>query len=122
MASSPGTAVWVSAFLETTPDRQRPTDLRPHSRRADLDKRIAQLLLENRSPLAVEAALTVSAKLEQSSAQADRMRAANVERTRYQSRPARRPYCGFPASIPCCVSERVASKPCQSNTPSRWRC
>jgi DNA invertase Pin-like site-specific DNA recombinase len=59
---------------------------------ADLDNRIGQLLLENLSPLAVEAALTVSAELQQRSAEADRMRAAHVERARYQADLARRRY------------------------------
>jgi hypothetical protein len=59
---------------------------------ANLDQRIGQLLLENLSPLAVEAALTVSAELEQRSAEADRMRAAHVERARYQADLARRRY------------------------------
>jgi len=59
---------------------------------ADLDQRIGQLLLENLSPLAVEAALTVSAELQQRSAEADRMRAAHVERARYQADLARRRY------------------------------
>jgi DNA invertase Pin-like site-specific DNA recombinase len=59
---------------------------------ADLDKRIGQLLLENLSPLAVEAAFTVSAELQQRSAEADRMRAAHVERARYQADLARRRY------------------------------
>jgi DNA invertase Pin-like site-specific DNA recombinase len=59
---------------------------------ADLDRRIGQLLLETLSPLAVEAALTVSAELEQRSAEADRMRAAHVERARYQADLARRRY------------------------------
>ena len=59
---------------------------------ADLDQRIGQLLLENLSPLAVEAALTVSAELQQRSAEADRMRAAHVERARYHADLARRRY------------------------------
>ena len=58
----------------------------------DLDQRIGQLLLENLSPLAVEAALTVSAELQQRSAEADRMRAAHVDRARYQADLARRRY------------------------------
>jgi DNA invertase Pin-like site-specific DNA recombinase len=59
---------------------------------ADLDKRIGQLLLETLSPLAVEAALTVSAELQQRSAEADQIRAAHVERARYQADLARRRY------------------------------
>jgi len=59
---------------------------------ADLDQRIGQLLLQTLSPLAVEAALTVSAELQQRSAEADRIRAAHVERARYQADLARRRY------------------------------
>ncbi len=58
----------------------------------DLDARIGELLLETLSPLAVEAALTVSAELEQRSADADRIRAAHVERARYRADLARRRY------------------------------
>jgi len=59
---------------------------------ADLDQRIGQLLLDTLSPLAVEAALAVSAELEQRSAESDRMRAAHVERARYHADLARRRY------------------------------
>lgn len=59
---------------------------------ADPDKRIGQVLLETLSPLAVEAALTVSAELQQRSAEADQIRAAHVERARYQADLARRRY------------------------------
>lgn len=59
---------------------------------ADLDQRIGQLLLETLSPLAVEAALTVSTELENRAAEADRMRAAHVDRARYQADLARRRY------------------------------
>lgn len=59
---------------------------------ADLDERIGQLLIDTLSPLAVEAALAVAAELEQRSAEADRMRAAHVERARYHADLARRRY------------------------------
>ncbi|WP_307857451.1 recombinase family protein [Mycobacterium sp. SM1] len=59
---------------------------------ADLDRRIGQLLCDTLTPLAVEAALTVSAELEQRSADADRIRAAHVERARYRADLARRRY------------------------------
>jgi DNA invertase Pin-like site-specific DNA recombinase len=59
---------------------------------ADLDRRIGQLLLDTLSPLAVEAALAVSAELDQRAADADRMRAAHVERARYHADLARRRY------------------------------
>jgi len=58
----------------------------------DLDRRIGELLLNTLSPLAVEAALTVSAELEQRAGEADRMRAAHVERARYHADLARRRY------------------------------
>jgi DNA invertase Pin-like site-specific DNA recombinase len=58
----------------------------------DLDQRLGRLLLDTLSPLAVEAALTVSAELQQRSAEADRMRAAHVDRARYQADLARRRY------------------------------
>ena len=59
---------------------------------ADLDRRIGQLLCDTLTPLAAEAALTVSAELEQRSADADRIRAAHVERARYRADLARRRY------------------------------
>jgi len=59
---------------------------------ADLDRGIGQLLLDTLSPLAVEAALTVSAELQQRAAEADRMRAAHVERARHHADLARRRY------------------------------
>jgi DNA invertase Pin-like site-specific DNA recombinase len=59
---------------------------------ADLDQRIGQLLLDTLSPLTVEAALAVSAELDQRAADADRMRAAHVERARYHADLARRRY------------------------------
>ncbi|HEX5877337.1 MAG TPA: recombinase family protein [Actinomycetota bacterium] len=59
---------------------------------ADLDHSIGQLLLQTLSPLAVEAALAVSAELEQRADEADRMRAAQVERARYHADLARRRY------------------------------
>ncbi|MDQ3763988.1 MAG: recombinase zinc beta ribbon domain-containing protein, partial [Actinomycetota bacterium] len=59
---------------------------------ADLDRRIGQLLLDTLSPLAVEAALAVSAELAQRRAEADRLRAAHVERARYRAELARRRY------------------------------
>ena len=59
---------------------------------ADLDDRIGQLLLDTLTPLAVEAALTVANELHQRAADADRMRAAHVERARYHADLARRRY------------------------------
>jgi DNA invertase Pin-like site-specific DNA recombinase len=59
---------------------------------ADLDQRIGHLLLDTLSPLAVEAALAVSAELQHRAAEADRMRAAHVERGRYHADLARRRY------------------------------
>jgi DNA invertase Pin-like site-specific DNA recombinase len=57
-----------------------------------LDERIGTLLLGTLTPLAVEAALQVSAELEQRAADADALRAAHVERARYHTDLARRRY------------------------------
>ena len=55
-----------------------------------LDERIGQLLIAALTPLAVEAALQVSAELQQRAAEADALRAAHVERARYHADLARR--------------------------------
>ena len=57
-----------------------------------LDERIGALLIETLTPLAVEAALQVSAELEHRAAEADALRAAHVERARYHADLARRRY------------------------------
>ena len=57
-----------------------------------LDQRIGQLLIDTLTPLAVEAALQVSAELQQRAAEADALRAAHVERARYHADLARRRY------------------------------
>ena len=57
-----------------------------------LDERIGQLLIDTLTPLAVEAALQVSAELRQRAAEADALRAAHVERARYHADLARRRY------------------------------
>src|SRR5512142_1789071 len=57
-----------------------------------LDEHAGQLLLGTLTPLAVEAALTVTAELEQRAAEADALRAAHVERARYHADLARRRY------------------------------
>jgi len=57
-----------------------------------LDERIGQLLIDTLTPLAVEAALQVSAELEHRAAEADALRAAHVERARYHADLARRRY------------------------------
>lgn len=59
---------------------------------AELDRRIGALLLDTLTPLAVEAALAVQAQLEARAAEADRIRAAHVERARYHADLARRRY------------------------------
>ncbi|MEV6341605.1 recombinase family protein [Nocardia vinacea] len=59
---------------------------------ADLDTRIGGLLIDTLSPLAVEAALAVSAELDQRAADADRLRAAHVKRAQYRADLARRRY------------------------------
>ena len=57
-----------------------------------LDEHVGQLLIATLTPLAVEAALQVSAELQQRAAQADALRAAHVERARYHADLARRRY------------------------------
>ena len=59
---------------------------------AGLDQAIGQLLLATLTPLAVEAALTVTAELEHRADQADALRAAHVDRARYHADLARRRY------------------------------
>ena len=59
---------------------------------AGLDQQIGQLLIDTLTPLAVEAALQVSADLQQRAAEADALRAAHVERARYHADLARRRY------------------------------
>jgi Phosphotriesterase family/Recombinase zinc beta ribbon domain/Recombinase len=58
----------------------------------DLDQAIGQLLLGTLTPLAVEAALQVSAELEHRAAEADALRAAHIERAQYHADLARRRY------------------------------
>jgi DNA invertase Pin-like site-specific DNA recombinase len=57
-----------------------------------LDHAVGQLLIGTLTPLAVEAALTVTAELENRAAEADALRAAHVERARYHADLARRRY------------------------------
>jgi Recombinase/Recombinase zinc beta ribbon domain len=57
-----------------------------------LDEHVGQLLIDTLTPLAVEAALQVSAELGQRAADADALRAAHVERARYYADLARRRY------------------------------
>jgi DNA invertase Pin-like site-specific DNA recombinase len=59
---------------------------------ADLDERIGQLLIDTLTPLAIEAALTVTAELQHRSDEADALRTAHVERARYLADLARRRY------------------------------
>ena len=59
---------------------------------SDLDQAIGQLLIATLTPLAVEAALQVSAELGHRAAEADALRAAHVERARYHADLARRRY------------------------------
>ena len=63
-----------------------------HPRRTASTSRSAQLLIDTLTPLAVEAALTVTAELEHRAAEADALRAAHVERARYHADLARRRY------------------------------
>src|SRR5712691_480294 len=57
-----------------------------------LDQHVGQLLIDTLTPLAVEAALQVSAELRHRAADADTLRAAHVERARYHADLARRRY------------------------------
>ena len=57
-----------------------------------LDERISEFLISQLTPLAAEAALTVSAELRHRAAEADALRAAHVERARYHADLARRRY------------------------------
>ena len=57
-----------------------------------LDQHVGQLLIDTLTPLAVEAALQVTAELRQRAAEADALRAAHVERARYHADLARRRY------------------------------
>jgi DNA invertase Pin-like site-specific DNA recombinase len=59
---------------------------------AGLDQRIGQLLIDTLTPLAIEAALTVTAELQHRADEADALRAAHVERARYHAGLARRRY------------------------------
>jgi DNA invertase Pin-like site-specific DNA recombinase len=59
---------------------------------AGIDTAIGRLLIDTLTPLAVEAALTVTAELEHRAAQADTLRAAAVQRARYHADLARRRY------------------------------
>ena len=59
---------------------------------AGIDTAIAQMLTDTLTPLAVEAALTVAAELEHRAQEADKLRAAAVERARYHAELARRRY------------------------------
>jgi DNA invertase Pin-like site-specific DNA recombinase len=59
---------------------------------AGLDQATGQLLIDTLTPLAVEAALTVTAELEHRAAEADALRAAHIERARYHADLARRRY------------------------------
>ncbi|MGH3119985.1 MAG: recombinase zinc beta ribbon domain-containing protein, partial [Streptosporangiaceae bacterium] len=57
-----------------------------------LDEHAGQLVVTTLTPLAVEAALQVSAELKQRAGDADALRAAHVERARYHADLARRRY------------------------------
>ena len=57
-----------------------------------LDTRIGVLLIQELSPLSIEAAFTVTAELAHRAEQADALRAAHVARARYHAENARRRY------------------------------
>ena len=73
-----------------------------------LDEQIGALLIATLTPLAVEAALTVTAELEQRAAEADALRAAHVERARYH---ADLPAAATSPSTPPTASSPTPSKP-----------
>ena len=75
---------------------------------AGLDQQIGRLLIATLTPLAVEAALTVTAELEHRAAEADALRAAHVERARYH---ADRPAAATSPSTPPTGSSPTPSKP-----------
>ena len=81
---------------------------------AGLDERIGQLLLDTLTPLAVEAALTVTAELQHRSDEADALRAAHVERARYLADLARRRYLA--------VTRLTGSSPAPSKPTGTPRC
>jgi DNA invertase Pin-like site-specific DNA recombinase len=57
-----------------------------------VDHAVGTLMMDTLTPLAVEAALAVTAELEHRAAEADALRAAHVERARYHADQARRRY------------------------------
>jgi DNA invertase Pin-like site-specific DNA recombinase len=59
---------------------------------AGIDTAVGQLLMQQLSPLALQAALTVAGELATRAADADRLRATTVERARYHAEQARRRY------------------------------
>jgi DNA invertase Pin-like site-specific DNA recombinase len=95
-----------------------------------LDEHVGQLLLDTLTPLAVEAALQVSAELEQRAADADKLRAAHVERARYHADLARRRYVAVdpptgwspilskPTGTPPCAPWATRSRPTSRPAPS----
>jgi hypothetical protein len=59
---------------------------------ADVDAAVAGLVLERLTPLAIDVALTVSDEITAQAAEADRIRAAHVQRARHEAEQARRRY------------------------------
>ena len=88
---SPRPAV-AHLHVSTRRHRQRPTDLRQPFPAPTSTSASGSCCSTTSPPLAVEAALTVSAELQQRAADADRMRAAHVERAHYHADLARRRY------------------------------
>lgn len=58
----------------------------------ELDRAIGNLLVETVTPLALEVAISVQEELQSRAEEADRLRAAHVERARYEAQLARRRY------------------------------
>jgi DNA invertase Pin-like site-specific DNA recombinase len=58
----------------------------------ELDRTIGNLLVETVTPLALEVAISVQEELQSRAEEADRLRAAHVERARYEAQLARRRY------------------------------
>jgi len=75
---------------------------------ADLDRRIGQLLLDTLTPLTIDAALAVTAELQQRSVDAERIRAAHVDRARYRARSARRRHLAVDPATPARERKRIA--------------
>lgn len=82
----------------------------------DVDAAVSSLVLEELSPLALEAALEVSAELVQRAAEADAIRAAGVERARHAAEAAGDTW----SSIPTTAWWPRRSKPTGTTSCASW--